>query len=321
MSGLQPRAQTEPILDELNPVWDTALYIPIHSLREDLVLEAMDWNDIQKDKFLGMCELFVKDIVTEKKSQDEETVYEALPPVKRTVDLISHERKTGRGQLSYEASFFPTMALAKQSTEEEKKEEKREEEKEGDFKDTENVAAAATAVVAELPEKDLHGEMIKYTEDKKIDLLSYESGVLTVTIHQVTLPNKSKAVAEILLDSHEAQFRTSEQKGERVYFNESGDAFVKEMEFSRLIVRVRKPDDKGEERIGFWTSTVRDIVKQIQNSQTEEDIVNDYRLLDCAGEGKIRLSFKFVPVIQFKLDKSESLESKYILVMFEYTKG
>ena len=96
MSGLQPRAQTEPILDELNPVWDTALYIPIHSLREDLVLEAMDWNDVQKDKFLGMCELFVKDIVAEKKSQDEETVYEALPPVKRTVDLISHERKTGR---------------------------------------------------------------------------------------------------------------------------------------------------------------------------------------------------------------------------------
>lgn len=301
MSGLQSRAQTEPILDNLDPEFDTTLYVPIHSMREDLVLEAMDWNDIQKDKFLGMCELFLKDIVVEKKNEEDQVVYEALPAIRRTVDLMSHERKTGRGKLSYEASFFPTLALAKQADTKEETEEKKETE--------EKTEAAQDQVEPLVPEKDLHGELIRYTKDNTIDLLSYESGVLSVTIHQVNLPQKTKAVAEILLDSNDAQFCSSEQKGTQIHFNESSDAFVKEMEFSRLIVSVRKPDDRAEERIAFWTNTVRDIVRQIQNSQ-EEEYVQDFKLLGCSGEAKIRLGFKFVPVVQFKLDKSESLESK-----------
>ena len=83
MSGLQSRGQTEAIIDNLNPVWDTALYVPIHSLREDLMLEVMDWNDVTDDKFLGMCDLLIKDIATEKKTEGGETIYEALAGVQR----------------------------------------------------------------------------------------------------------------------------------------------------------------------------------------------------------------------------------------------
>lgn len=319
MSGMQPRGQTEVVLDNLDPVWDTALYVPIHSMREDLLLEVMDWNDVQKDKFLGMCELLIKDIVAEKKNENDQTVYEALPAIKRTVELISHERKTGRGQLNYEASFFPTLALAKQATDEEKedKETKEEKKEETDAEkvdaekvDAENVdALKETLPKQDVVEKDLNGEIIHYTADKKIDLLTYESGVLSVTIHQVQLPSKTKAVVEILVDSNDAQYRTSQQKGDRLCFNETGDAFVKEMEFSRLVLNVRKPDDKGEERIGFFTSTIRDIVKEIMNGSFEEDKSKEHRLVGCA-EGKIHLSFKFTPVVRFKLDPSESLESK-----------
>lgn len=312
MSGMQPRGQTEAVLDNLDPVWDTALYVPIHSMREDLLLEVMDWNDVQKDKFLGMCELLIKDIVAEKKDENDQVVYEALPAIKRTAELISHERKTGRGQLNYEASFFPTLALAKQATDEEKedKEVKENKEEKKEETDAEKVdVPKATLPEQDVVEKDLNGEIIHYTADKKIDLLSYESGILSVTIHQVQLPSKTKAVAEILIDSNDAQYRTSQQKGDRLYFNETGDAFVKEMEFSRLVLNVRKPDDKGEERIGFFTSTVRDIVKEIMNGSFEEDKSKEYRLLGCA-EGRIHLSFKFTPVVRFKLDRSESLESK-----------
>lgn len=83
MSGLQSRGQTEAVLDNLDPVWDTALYVPIHSLREDLMLEVMDYNDVQSDKFLGMCDLLIKDLVIEKKTEDGQSVYEALPCVQR----------------------------------------------------------------------------------------------------------------------------------------------------------------------------------------------------------------------------------------------
>lgn len=83
VSGLQPRGQTDAILDDLNPVWDTAIYVPIHSIREDLTLEVMDWNDVTDDKFLGMCELLIKDIAVEKKTDDGETIYDSLPAVQR----------------------------------------------------------------------------------------------------------------------------------------------------------------------------------------------------------------------------------------------
>ncbi|RCI05087.1 hypothetical protein CU098_011999 [Rhizopus stolonifer] len=280
MSGLQSRAQTEAILDNLNPVWDTAVYVPIHSMREDLMLEVMDYNDIQKDKLLGMCDLFIKDLVEEKKT-DDQVVYEPLPAVKRQVELMNNTRKPGRGQLDYEASFFPTLALAKQ--------------------DTENEEAPI-----EYPKTDLHGELVRYTPDHKIDLLSYASGVLSVKIHDVDLPQKAKAVVELLVDSNDAQYRTTPVKGTHLTFDEFGDAFVKEMDFSRLIVRVRdaKDDYKDEGRIGFWTSTVQDIIQSMT-----EDEAQEYRLLDCQG-GMIRLSFKFVPVVKFTLDPSESLENQ-----------
>lgn len=325
MSGLQSRGQTEAILDNLNPVWDTALYIPIHALHEDLMLEVMDYNDISSDKFLGMCELLIKDIVAEKKTKDEQVYYEALTPVKRNVELMNKERKPGRGQLDYEASFFPTLALAKQHTKEEAETRESEASVDSESPATNQVSGTAIAHTTNISEKDLHGEIIPYTENRKINLLAYSSGVLSVKIHNVVLPMKSKAIAEILLDSNDAQFRTAPVKGTTLDFNESGDAFVKEMDLSRLVVRVRnaKDDTKGDDRIGFWTSRVQDIVQSIQNcpepaegeEQTEQ--IKEYKLLDSNG-GIVRLSFKFIPVVQFQLDPSESLESKFSLTDTNY---
>lgn len=83
MSGLQPRGQTEAILDNLDPVWDTVLYVPVHSLREDLMLEVMDWNDVTDDKFLGMCDLLMKDLIMEKKTEDGQSIYEGFPAIQR----------------------------------------------------------------------------------------------------------------------------------------------------------------------------------------------------------------------------------------------
>lgn len=235
---------------------------------------------------------------------------------------MNHERKTGRGQLDYEASFFPTLALAHQATKEELEAKEKEKIEATATKDTKKKEETPIVVPEPVtptgpPLVDLHGEPIHYTENQRIDLLSYESGVLSVKIHEVILPKSFKAVAEILVDSNDAQFRTSDMKGTKLAFHESGDAFVKEMDLSRIVVRVKdSKDDNEENRIGFWTSRVQDIVKAIQdrpapeNEKEATDVVQEYKLLDCPG-GMIRLSFKFTPVVQFKLDPSESLESKW----------
>lgn len=294
MSGLQLRGRTEAILDELNPVWETSVFVPMHSLREDLSLEVMDFNINQSDKLLGLCELLIKDIATEEKTDEGQSVYESLPPVTRKVELMSRERKKGnRGTLEYEAAFYPTLALAKKAEEED----------------------SSLGDVPEVQfENDLHGEKIQYTEDKKkINLLSYPSGVLSVKIHDAVLPSKKKAVAEILLDSVDAQFRTSPVKGTSLQFNESGDAFVRELDLSRLIVRLRdsKEDDHHDESIGHWSSSIMEIVKGIQLTEDNEenkDHIQEFKLFGT--DGKIRLSFRYTPVIQFSLDPNDSLESR-----------
>lgn len=331
MSGLQPRAQTEFVMDDLDPQWDEVLYVPVHSMREDLLLEVMDWNSDGKMKLIGMTDLFLKDLIREEKKGNDQSIYNGLPAVSRSAEIVDKDRRGGRGVLNYEAQFFATLALAKKKTKEtdaaSNKSGEKEEKKDGAATEESDKKAESSPISSpvglqeqdslseeeETPLTDLHGETILYTADNQIDYNAYEAGVISVTIHQVTLPSRGKAVAEILVDSNDPQFRTSEVKGVSLNFNESGDAFVKEMDFSRLVVRVLNAKD--DDRIGYWSSSVRDIVKSILENpekpegEEKEESGREYNLLGCTG-GKIRLSFSFFPVIKFTLDPSESLESK-----------
>ncbi|KAI8971981.1 hypothetical protein BDF20DRAFT_713293 [Mycotypha africana] len=316
MSGLQVRGRTEAVLDNLNPVWDTALYVPIHSIREDLTLEVMDYNELQSDKFLGMTELISKDIVQEKKIESEQNAFEPRSLVKRNVDLKTKEGKAAKGKLEYEASFFATMALAKAFTVSENEGDAEAETKSADAnaednEEESNMDSSTKITPDEAPTHDLHGEPIQITEDGKINLMAYTAGVLSVMVHDIVLPSKVKAVVDVMLDSNDAQFTTTPVKGKILQYNESGDAFVRELDLSRLIVSVREAEDKGK-RFGFWTSPVQDIVKNIQKQSTTakgKSEVEEYRLLECV-EGKIRLSFRYIPVVHFRLDPQDSLENQ-----------
>lgn len=316
MSGAQVRGQTERVDDNLDPVWNQILYVPVHSKRDDLVLEVMDYNDVTKDKSLGITDLLLKDLMKENKTEDGQVIYETLAPVTRDAALTSLDRKKGRGTVQYVASFFPTLALAKEEDAKKKEEQQNVEED----SNTSQVSEEPELIEKpkELPEKELHGELIKYktiSEDKKlIDLSAYPSGVLSVTMHSLSLPESHKVVAELLLDSNFAQFKTSEQKGTRMEVNETGSVFVKEMDFSKLVVRVRdvREDEKDNKSIGRISVEVRKIVERLMKAAEDEvtdPVIEDFTLLDCP-RGKISLSFSFVPSVQFTLDRAESLENQ-----------
>lgn len=63
LSGFQVRERTSVIDNNLSPEWGEAVYVPVHSPKEDLVLEVMDWNAKTRDKSLGLVELRMKDFV------------------------------------------------------------------------------------------------------------------------------------------------------------------------------------------------------------------------------------------------------------------
>ncbi|KAI9025288.1 C2 domain-containing protein [Phycomyces nitens] len=303
LSGMQIRGQTEYVEDSLDPEWNTAIYVPVHSAREDLLFEVMDWNDVQKDKSLGVYGFALKTIIKETKTNEGQTVYEAIGPVDSWVDLTGSDRRKGKGRLHFSASFFPTMALAKAAKSEEKEK-------------TAETEESGSLDIIDQPEKDLHGEVIKYSKDgAKVDLLAYNSGVLSVTIYKASIPTREKVTADIILDSNDPQYRTAQVKGSDLAFNETGDAFVKEMDFSRLVVRIKKADDsKDDSCIGYWQDSVKDIVQKLQDrpvssSESDKEDGVDYKLLNCSG-GTVRLSFEYTPVVQFKLNPRDSLENQ-----------
>ncbi|CAA7258740.1 unnamed protein product [Cyclocybe aegerita] len=94
------KARTEVINNNLNPVWDQIIYIPVHSLRENMLLECMDYQHLTRDRSLGFTELHVTDLAAE--SDD---------PRYPTNPKDVKQSPTRSGTLHYTAEFIPALDL------------------------------------------------------------------------------------------------------------------------------------------------------------------------------------------------------------------
>ncbi|KAH7915157.1 C2 domain-containing protein [Hygrophoropsis aurantiaca] len=104
------QGRTEVINNNLNPEWDQIIYIPVHSIKESMFMEVMDYQHLTKDRSLGSVEVHIGDLIREASSTSEYR-YESTGK-KATEDPIqldgSHIYK---GQLHYEAEFVPALAI------------------------------------------------------------------------------------------------------------------------------------------------------------------------------------------------------------------
>lgn len=101
-------ARTEVKNNNLNPEWDQIVYVPVHSLREVLYLECMDYQHLTKDRSLGFVELAVASIAEQR--EDERMPYAGTG--KRDVaDPIRLDKGLIKGELHYTAEFIPAIAL------------------------------------------------------------------------------------------------------------------------------------------------------------------------------------------------------------------
>ncbi|CAO3584473.1 unnamed protein product [Absidia cylindrospora] len=350
LTGMHVRDQTDYVLDNLDPEWNTALYVPVHSLREDLIFEVMDYNDTSKDKSLGLADFKLKQIIKETvSSETNQKIYEAMEPVDQWVDLTNTQRKSGKGIIHYRASFHPTLDQAKSAEEIQAAEEidnlsvmkqsapiydNANEQNTDGGNNMDDLETQSPNPSGERQVKDVHGEPILYTasDSNIIDLVKYNAGVLSVKIHQANIPgNTSKVMAELLVNSNEAQYKTLPQKGSTIEFNETGDAFVKELDFANVVVQLVKYTQKKDQvSIGHWTLPVKKVLELVMKRQQEKatalnnkDSINgddeknskelddgeEFKLLNTNG-GTIRLSFNYLPVVQYTLPPEESIENQ-----------
>jgi Ca2+-dependent lipid-binding protein len=105
-------ARTEVMNNNLNPEWDQFMYIPVHSLKETLYFECMDYQHLTRDRPLGLAELTVSSLATPAASatHDANYLYDSLG-----VKVFTERMKIDnafKGELHFTAEFVPALHLA-----------------------------------------------------------------------------------------------------------------------------------------------------------------------------------------------------------------
>jgi Ca2+-dependent lipid-binding protein len=290
LSGIE-KGRTVTFQNDLNPKWDEVLYVPVHSPRERLTLEVMDAEKMGKDRSLGLVEITAGDFI----SQDETGEY--LVHDKKVVKedgLKLHGKGTAKGTLTYTAAFYPCLNIADPDDDEEEKEAEKkpaedtarsaeagkfsaslDKQPEGEKAEKEAVRPK-TPVTPKTPKTPVTPTSPKKAEEPtgppKIrlspqELLKHESGLLIFKLMEGEMP-KSNTNLEIFVDDMAFPSYVSSTAKTKLYkFDEVGDCFIRELDFSRLTLKVREKGEKQgdgdkDKTLARLTGNTLDTLKQ-----------------------------------------------------------
>ncbi|CAK7566576.1 MAG: Tricalbin-2 [Sporothrix epigloea] len=334
LSGIE-KARTVTFKNNLNPDWDEVLYVPVHNPRERLQLEVMDAETMGRDRSLGLVEIFAGDFI----SQHEDGSY--LVNDKKTLreeGLKLHGKGMAKGVLSYTVSFFPCLNVADPEEEEREKEKEATKEAATDKPATNGAAASVTSVAKigsapssptsakspvspsfpksppaaeHLSEGSTNAEEPKGPPKIQLspeELLKYESGLVIFKLMEAEMPRPDTQLEIFVDDMAFPSYVSSSARSRAFTFDEMGDCFIRELDFSRLTLKIRerggdKKEDEKDRTLGRLTGNTLDTLKQCLNNPTTLKLKDD--------EGKVssvKVSLKYIPV-QMVLDPKESINN------------
>ncbi|TIB85174.1 hypothetical protein E3Q10_04275 [Wallemia mellicola] len=298
--------RTNVIDNNLSPVWNEHLYIPIHSLRDVIYLEAVDYQNLTKDRPLGHTTLRARDIIKENDNDEERKNMPYIATgINRRTSPMKLDKGGYKGELEYQAEFIPAWKI-KGSTfenEEEKKEEeakiaeeKKEEEKNKEENGTENVSG-------EEEEEEEESAGLELTED---ELLERESGILVVNCESGELAHKNSRLEFLLDDAIWPTFSTEKARSKKANWNHIGEGLVRELSFSQLRIRLNTGEQDENDQVYAETSMdVREFLYRTLNKEAEFTLSND----EGDNTSKLKLSSRYVPV-EIELSLRESVNNQ-----------
>ncbi|KAF2092391.1 DNA-directed RNA polymerase II subunit J [Rhizodiscina lignyota] len=334
LSGIE-KGRTVTWKNNLNPDFDEVIYVPMHSDREKLVLEVMDQENFGKDRTLGYVELAASDYIHQE-STGEYAVHEEKKTQSRGLRM---GRGPEKGILNFTCSFYPTIPVVDPDEEERERERASMETVptptgrksiESGRPSTANETRSRSGTIGSLRSHKTNGSIdmkkqlaageqeqeevkeikpevpkIRLTAD---DLLNYESGLIIFTLIDGEFSNQGCHL-EVVMDDHLfPSYTSSKVKQRHASFNEIGDAMVRELDMSRitlrLVQRASKDDEKKDNNvIAKLTGQTLEILRRALYTPTQ------LVLRDGAGENKVTVSLKYLP-IKMQLDPSESFNNQ-----------
>ncbi|RMZ75445.1 hypothetical protein DV737_g5291, partial [Chaetothyriales sp. CBS 132003] len=311
LSGIL-KGRTVTFQNELNPTWDEVIYVPVHSATERLQLEVMDEENLGKDRSLGLTQILASDYIRES-DDGGYLVHDAKTPLSEGLRL--NGRGDAKGKLDFTVAFYPTLNVIDPEEEEEERKAKEEAEKaaaaaaEASSKDKSKKAAAETAAAEPAAEAEAEKKEAPKVRIEVDDLSKYESGFIVFKIIEGTLA-RSDVFLEILVDDHVfPSYTTSKIKSGTHQIGETGDAFVREIDVSRITLRLvdkagtaGKKDEENKFIAKLSGSTLatlqQGLYKPTQLSLKHSD----------GQTSRVTFQLKYLPV-QMKLDASESINN------------
>ncbi|KIW11680.1 hypothetical protein PV08_10982 [Exophiala spinifera] len=331
LSGI-PKGRTVTFQNELNPEWDEVVYVPMHTPSERLVIEVMDEEKLGKDRSLGLVQIAASDYIVE----SEEGGYE----VHDSKTLHSDGLRLGgtggqKGVINYTCAFYPTLNVL--DPEEEEEERKAQAAMENatvvngtashnkkpsvDSKpsseitprnldtraslDTAGRSPTAGSFVELLASNKKQAPKVKITAD---DLSKYESGLIIFNLVEGHFADTNMHL-ELLMDDHVFPAYTSAKIRQRdFHFGETGDAMVREIDMSRITLRlVEKADKTGKQDeddiVAKLTGPTLTTLQQCLYTPTELTLRGNNGVVN-----KVTILLKYVPV-KMQLDPSESINN------------
>ncbi|ERT02180.1 hypothetical protein HMPREF1624_00478 [Sporothrix schenckii ATCC 58251] len=318
LSGIE-KARTVTFKNNLNPEWDEVLYVPVHSTRERLQLEVMDAETMGRDRSLGLLDIFAGDFI----AQDEDGAYLVNDKkTQREEGLKLHGKGMAKGVLSYTISFFPCLNVADPEEEEREKEKEAAKAQNGKEASVSGSTQASQTVPAAAPGSPTTSKPGSDVLSTKADepkgppkvhltpeeLLKYESGLIIFKLMEAELPRPDTQLEIFVDDMAFPSYVSSSARSRSFTFDEMGDCFIRELDFSRLTIKIRdrggeKKEDEKDRPFARLTGNTLDTLKQCLNNPTT------LKLKDEEGRvSSVRISLKYIPV-QMELDPRESINN------------
>ncbi|KAK7678255.1 hypothetical protein QCA50_018726 [Cerrena zonata] len=326
INGFQ-RARTAAIESNLNPTWNEVHYAVISSPNQKLTLEVMDVEAHSPDRTLGSFDVKLNDII----SKNERGQYiEYTDPEKREGKLI-HKKgpKEDIKEEEEERQRYEKEKAAKAAKEKAEKEKTDAEttgeaskpnaeapppseqliknEKKGTEIDKDAAKAKEDDAEGEDDDEDEHGSSkLKLSLD---ELLEYKSGVVIYELIEADL-SKDGVYLQAFFDNHgHSDYVTQKLKGKKTKIGVTGDAVVKELEWSKACFRITKDkdDNRAEKVIAETTIPTLQLLKNGYHNPTTIE-------LNGALNATFKVRCSYVPIIyEHEIPPQDSVNNSGIL--------
>lgn len=330
------KGRTEVINNNLNPVWDQIIYIPVHSLRGTLLLECMDYQHLTKDRSLGSVEINVSELA--KTSDNSQYPFESTGVQNRASQILV-ERDEHKGVMHYSAEFVPAMQI-KDAIFKPRPNELLQAAHNGTEPDTRSISsgfsigsseddywptdvtirmsneslnASEDAAASAQPEKVDNapvGEEDKGVEMNVDELLTHQSGIILFNVLSGQLNDKARL--EVLVDDgYWPSFSTTRAGSTNARWDQIGEGFMKELDFGYVWLRLNEANEGDKDDIiGVWKQEAKTFLeKALTAPQT-------FTLFDPKNDSKavasVVVEARYVPV-PIKLEPRETVNNQGIL--------